>query len=173
MKDENEEQEADKPNLPDPNVYLGTVQGPLDRYVRKQGTLVFFAILVALLVVALAVTRCTTVTTLVTSSDGTTGVEVPASAVRSCTLSPSFVRMTNGEETRVQVRTFSGDIEVLAPFTKAIEGEPLIQILADTPSSEANREIILRARGVGDTTLVVQSGSARCSAAITVLPASP
>lgn len=108
-----------------------------------------------------------------TSPGGLIG-NVDQVVVRECRLAPSFVKMRNGEEVRVQVRTFTtGSVEVLVwPVSASIEGEQLVQILPSTPSTEANHELILKARGVGDTTLVVRVGSASCSAPITVTPAS-
>jgi hypothetical protein len=121
---------------------------------------------------------CTEVVQLVTGpSNDSSGLvqNVDQALVRECRLAPSFVKMTNGDEVRVEVRTFAGgSVEVIVwPVSASIEGEQLVQILPSTPSSTANRELILKARGVGDTALVVRVGSASCTAPITVTAASP
>lgn len=133
----------------------------------------FIAVLAVLLMAA-----CSEQTAiLMTGPDGAGGTTVlpsdPALVVE-VMLAPSFVKMKNGDEVRVKVTTFAaGGVEVLAAFSPSIEGEQIVQILAPTPSSTANREVILKARGVGECTLVVRSGDARGQAAITVTAASP
>ena len=97
---------------------------------------------------------------------------VDQAVVQECQLAPSFVTMRVQGELRVQVRTFAArGIEVLVwPVTSSIEGGQIVQILPTPPSAEAAHEIILKAREVGETSLVVRIGSAMCSAAITVRP---
>ena len=102
--------------------------------------------------------------------------DVTDALVRECRLAPQFVKMRNGGEERVKVTMHTGGgIEVLSswPPNASIEGEPVVQILPDTPSSRLDREIILKGVGVGEASLVVRVGNAVCSAPITVTAASP
>lgn len=129
-----------------------------------------------LLVIVLFLARCTETTNILTTAPGpgAGGIVNPdTTAVTSVELFPSFVRVTNGADFTVTVVTKIAGVEVLAPFTASIEGEQIVQILAPSGSSTEQREVLLRARGVGDTTLVVRSGSAQRSCSITVTPASP
>jgi len=134
---------------------------------------------VLLVLVAFLFVSCTETTQLVmptgNSGFGTgNGYATPAppSLVNEVLLAPSFLKIRNGDEVRVQVTTFAaGGVEVLASFSPAIEGEQVVQILPATPSSQANREIILKGKGVGECTLVVRSGDARGSAPIKVTSA--
>lgn len=133
--------------------------------------------LAGFVVASLVMAACaeTTVLNVFGPSDDGLVANVDQALVRECRLAPSSVKMINGAELRMQVRTFAaGGVEVVVwPVSAAIEGEQIVQILAAAPSSNANRELILKARGVGETTLVVIVGSARCSAPITVTQASP
>ncbi len=131
-------------------------------------------ILMMTLVVLLATVCSETTQFLMTGPSGTGtvvggGAPINPALVSEVRLAPSFVKIKNGDEVRVRVTTFAaGGVEILAPFSPAIEGEQIVQILPATPSSTANREVILRARGVGECTLVVRSGDVRGMATITV-----
>lgn len=133
-------------------------------------TILMMAVLVALLATACSETTQFLMTG--PSGTGVTGVggaPIDPALVSEVRLAPSFVKIRNGDEVRVRVTTFAaGGVEILAPWSPTIEGEQIVQILPATLTSTANREVILRARGVGECTLVVRSGDVRGMATITV-----
>lgn len=133
---------------------------------------------ITILLAVLLLTACSETTQILMTSpseNGTTGtVPTDPTLVVEVRLAPSFLKIKNGDEVRVAVTTYmAGGIEIIAPFSPSIDGEQIVQILAATPSSTAAREVIIRARAVGECTLVVRSGDARAQASISVAPASP
>lgn len=80
------------------------------------------------------------------------------------------VRMINGSEASFTVVTRIGALEVLAVFSPSIDDSSVATVLTD---DQDERTVLVKARGPGDATLTVRSGSVEASMDFNVLAASP
>lgn len=130
--------------------------------------------LVAVLIVLFCF-GCTSVVQLNTSPSSGTGAEstpvVGPNGVTGVSLFPGAVTVAVGQEVRVSVVTQLGALEVIAPFEASTEDNTIAVVLAPTGSSTIDRQVIIEGRKVGDTKVVVRSGSASASADVKVVAA--
>lgn len=128
---------------------------------------IFGLLMTPLLVLA----SCVETTVLQTTPTGPNALP-PAdpAAVTSIEVFPSSARFVNGATFTFTVVTRVGGVEALAVFVPSVEDISIASVLG---ADQSERTVLVRARGVGETELVVRSGDVQASAAIRVTPASP